>query len=53
MSKSEYMHIRVSLVLKERFEKALEAEGLTKTHILTAAIIEYCEKVESKQRPKG
>ncbi|MFC4769537.1 hypothetical protein [Effusibacillus consociatus] len=51
MSKTNNMHIRISPILKERFEKALEYEkslgiDVDKTKVVTDAIVKYCERVE-------
>lgn len=53
-SKSDYMHIRLSPILKDRFEKALECEkslgiNVDKTKVITDAIVRYCEEIEKRR----
>ena len=50
------IHFTIPERLMERFERCLEAEGLTKTVFLSSKIQEFCDRVESKkviQRARG
>ncbi|TKA06130.1 class I SAM-dependent methyltransferase [Bacillus thuringiensis] len=49
MTKRKDIHFRIEEKLLERFESALQYEGLKKTDVLTHAIQQFCTKVECEK----
>jgi antitoxin component of RelBE/YafQ-DinJ toxin-antitoxin module len=41
---------RVQPQLKQRFQKALEREGITQSQFFVAKILEFCEESERRRR---
>lgn len=48
--KGKFVQIRISDTLKERYEKALEADGITKSDHLNSMILRYVEEHEKKAK---
>jgi hypothetical protein len=52
-TKKEAITFRVHAKLKERFQKALEREGLGQTQFFVSKMQEFCERSEAKASEKG
>lgn len=50
--KDKRLQIRISDTLKERFEWALEQEGVDASDFITAKIMELIERAEKRQQSK-
>lgn len=48
--KSKFLQIRITDTLKQRYEKALHASGITKSDHLNSTILRYVEDYEKKAK---